>query len=253
MSTRLCLQAAGAGDADPSADDHGPGKADVAGAADADAGDLDAEVAALGAPDPDGDPGTGASAEEGPSSEDDEEAEEEGAARGARVGAKRSAALAGLPQGYADTRVNPARAAVPELGEGVGWGDEDEGASGEGLRDKGPDSGGAAAEAAAEAPLTKRQRKRQKLEQEARLRAAELRQLEAPAPQSAADFEKLVRAHLHLNLQPYCFARAMRIRCSAAGGCGNRRHAIAKGMVISSFLFVPACPVPRGVLWHMST
>ena len=197
-STQLCPQAfrygAGARDADTAADDDGPGAADSAVAADADAGDLDAEVAALGAPDPVGDPGRRASAEEGPSSEEDEEDEEAGAAPGARVGAKRSAALAGLPQVYADPGRNPARAAAPALGEGVGWGDEDAGASGEGLGVSGPASGGSAAEAAADVPLTKRQRKRQKAEQEARLRAAELRQLEAPAPQSAADFEKLVRA-----------------------------------------------------------
>ena len=194
------LRVAGAGDADAAADEHGPGGADDAGAAAADAGDLDAEVAAIQAPDPDGDPGRGASPEEGPSSEEEEEEEEAGAARGARVGAKRSAALAGLPQGYADPRDNPTGAAAPELGEGVGWGDEDAGASGEGLGSRGPASGGAAAEAAAEAPLTKRQRKRQKAEQEARLRAAEQRQLEAPAPQSAAEFEKLVRALRALHL-----------------------------------------------------
>lgn len=41
-------------------------------------------------------------------------------------------------------------------------------------------------------PLTKRQRRRAKVEEEARVRAAELRQLQAPAPQSATDFEKLV-------------------------------------------------------------
>ena len=135
-------------------------------------------MAALGAPDPVDDPGRGASAEAGPSSEEDEEDEEAGAAGSARVGAKRSAALAGLPQGHADPRNNPARAGTPELGKGVGWGDED--AGGEGLGVKETASGGAAAEAVEEAPLTKRQRKRQKAEQEARLRAAELRQLEAP-------------------------------------------------------------------------
>lgn len=235
------MRAAGAGDADAAAEDHVPGGADGAGAADADAGDLDAEVAALGAPDPDGDPRSG---ELGPSSEEDEEAEEAGAPRGARVGAKRSAALAGLPQGYAGPRHNPARAAAPALGEGVGWGDEDAGASGEGLGVSGPASSGAAAEAAEEAPLTKRQRKRQKAEQEARLRAAELRQLEAPAPQSAADFEKLVRPLTSLHL-PH-------------GSCVQMREAMANARVYckvalsSSCRFVTGCLVSGRVLWRVS-
>ena len=46
--------------------------------------------------------------------------------------------------------------------------------------------------AAAAAP-TKRQRKRAQADEEERVRAAELRQLSNPAPQSALDFERLVR------------------------------------------------------------
>lgn len=47
-----------------------------------------------------------------------------------------------------------------------------------------------------EAPLTKRQRKRLKQAEEERVRAAELRQLNQPAPESAGDFERLVSGAL---------------------------------------------------------
>ena len=49
-----------------------------------------------------------------------------------------------------------------------------------------------------ERPLTKRQRKRAKQAEEERIRAAEQRQLEQPAPQSVLEFERLVRFPLLL-------------------------------------------------------
>ena len=49
-----------------------------------------------------------------------------------------------------------------------------------------------------EHPLTKRQRKRAKESEEERIRAAERRQLEHPAPQSVLEFERLVRSPLLL-------------------------------------------------------
>lgn len=50
-----------------------------------------------------------------------------------------------------------------------------------------------------ERPLTKRQRKRAKQAEEERIRAAEQRQLEHPAPQSVLEFERLVRFPSLLN------------------------------------------------------
>lgn len=51
------------------------------------------------------------------------------------------------------------------------------------------------AAAAAAAGPNKRQRRAAKREEEERVRAAELRQLKDPAPQSKLDFERLVSAH----------------------------------------------------------
>ena len=58
-------------------------------------------------------------------------------------------------------------------------------------------------QAAAAAP-TKRQRRRAKADEEERVRAAELRQLSNPQPQSALDFERLVRSALSRVFQGFC-------------------------------------------------
>jgi hypothetical protein len=52
--------------------------------------------------------------------------------------------------------------------------------------------------AAADAGLNKRQRRAAKRAEEERVRAAELRQLRDPAPQSQLDFERLVRGQVQI-------------------------------------------------------
>lgn len=95
--------------------------------------DLDAEVAGYRASDPSEDPESASDAEEAEEEEEEEEEDgaeeedegekEEAAGQGARAGAKRSAAAAGLSEREGSRNLKPARAAV-DPSEGVGWGDE---------------------------------------------------------------------------------------------------------------------------------
>jgi hypothetical protein len=215
--------------------------------AQADAGDLDAEVVGLVAQGQ-GRAGPSLTGDQDVSSEEEEEEEEEeeggeeyggeaeeeagdgegggggggleaGAARRAAAGRKRSAAAAGLPG------ARGAAGALEPLA-GVGWGDE-----GAAEGDAGPAApAGAGGQADAPAPPTKRQRRRAKAEEEARVRAAELRQLAAPAPQSAADFEKLVRAALPLR----CAGTPLVVMCTQVEPHAGDRSALAQQSKMST-------------------
>ncbi|BDA47226.1 probable protein RRP5 homolog [Coccomyxa sp. Obi] len=107
---------------------------------------------------------------------DDVEEEPPAAAEESTKGRKRSAAAAGISGRDADEL---------DLGEGVGWMEEDtnEGAA---------NAAGDGDDVAADRALTKRQRRRLKAEEEERIRAAEARQLQQPLPESEVDFERLV-------------------------------------------------------------
>jgi len=131
----------------------------------------------------------------------------------------------------------------------VGWGDEGDAGGGAGAAAPEQDAGG---QAGAAPPPTKRQRRRAKAEEEARVRAAELRQLAAPAPQSAGDFEKLARAPRC----PSCCAGTPLVgvcmQVELRAGAPSKRRLVVRGVYCNqAHICVPSfyCSLARVRVW----